>query len=295
MPDARRKGRNPLEALLPRESGPAAHESGLGDSMKEADGKAKLISSSLQRGLMILDAFEYGHQTLGLAELVAMTGLEKTAVQRFTRTLVAAGLLVKDQASRRYSPGPGLLRMGSIYLRGNQLIERATPHILACNRQLGLTVNMGVLDRGALTVVVRAAGHEVVAPNVTLGSSFPWHISAIGQAIVAHLPADEAEGLIGGVRYVPYASGSIMSREELLSRLETIRRNGFAVTHHEIFEGDISVAAPIFDASRRAVAAVNINVVRPGSQLDPEEQRSLARNVSNVASSISMRGPWREK
>lgn len=262
--------------------------------MKEAGGRAKLISSSLQRGLMILEAFEYGQQTLGLTELVAMTGLEKTAVQRFTRTLVAAGLLVKDPASRRYSPGPSLLRMGSLYLRGNQFIERATPHILACNRQLGLTVNMGVLHRGEVVVVVRAAGHEVVAPNITLGSSFSWHISAIGQAIVAHLPTDEAQKLIGDVRYVPYASGSIMSREELVSRLETVRRNGFAVAHHEIFEGDISVAAPIFDASRRAVAAVNINIVRPGSQLEAEEQLTLVQSISNVASTISMRGRWRE-
>lgn len=263
--------------------------------MKDREEKSKLTSSSLQRGLRILDAFEYGHQTLGLVDLVAMTGIEKTAIQRFTRTLVAAGLLIKDPATRRYSPGPGLMRMGAIYLRGNQLIERATPHILAANRQLGLTVNMGVLDRGELTIVIRAAGHEVVAPNVTLGSSFPWHISAIGQSIVAHLPEAEAEELLDGVRYVPYASGSIMSREALAARLEMIRRNGVATTYHEIFEGDISVAAPVLDASRRAVAAININVVRLGSELEPDEQRSLAQTVSNVASSISVRGPWREK
>src|SRR5690606_26053311 len=151
------------------------------------------------------DAFQSGHQSLGLTEIVAMTGLEKTAVQRFIRTLVAAGLLVKDRSSRRHSPGPGMPRLGTIYLRGNQLIERATPHIVACNRQLGLTVNMGVLDRGDVTVAVRAAGHEVVSTNVTLGSSFPWHISAIGQSIVAHLPAGEAESLISDVRFVPYA------------------------------------------------------------------------------------------
>lgn len=262
--------------------------------MKEADGNPKLISSSLQRGLTILDAFQSGHQSLGLTEIVAMTGLEKTAVQRFIRTLVAAGLLVKDQSSRRYSPGPGMLRMGSIYLRGNQLIERATPHIIACNRQLGLTSNMGVLDRGEVTVAVRAVGHEVVSTNVTLGSSFPWHISAIGQSIVAHLPVDEAESLISDVRYVPYASGTILNREALVERLETVRSNGFAVTHHEIYEGDISIAAPVFDASRRAVAAVNINIVRPGRFLAPDEQRTFSQIISNVASSISVRGPWRD-
>lgn len=262
--------------------------------MKEADGNPKLISSSLQRGLAILDAFHPGHQSLGLTEIVAMTGIEKTAVQRFIRTLVGQGLLAKDPSSRRYSPGPGMLRMGSIYLRGNQLIERATPHIFACNRQLGLTVNMGVLDRGDVTIAVRAAGLEVVSTNVTLGSSFPWHISAIGQSIVAHLPVEEAEALIGDVRFVSYASGTIVNREELVERLETVRGNGYAVTHHEIYEGDISIAAPIFDASRRAVAAVNINIVRPGKFLAPDEQLTFSQIIANVASSISVRGPWRE-
>lgn len=262
--------------------------------MSEPEENSRLLSTSLQRGLRILEAFEYGHQTLGLTELVSMTGIEKTAVQRFTRTLVASGLLTKDPTTRRYSPGPGLVRMGSIYLRGNQFIERATPHILACNHRLGKTVNMGVLDRGQITVVIRASGHEVVSPNVALGSSFPWHISAIGQAIVAFLPEEEAEKLIDEVRFVPYASGSLLTREDIVARLHKVRSERIATTHHEIFEGDISVAAPVFDASMRVVAAVNINLVRPGGTLSADEQEALAKTVSNVAGSISVREPWND-
>ena len=260
--------------------------------MKDTDETSKLTSSSLQRGLRVLEAFENGHPTLGLAELARMTGIEKTAVQRFARTLVASGLLNKDPESKRYSPGPGLLRMGAIYLRGNQLVERAAPHIISCNRQHGLTVNMGVLDQGKLTVVVRAAIQEVVAPNVTLGSSFPWHISALGQVIVAHLEKKEAEAMVNAVSFVPYASRTIMSKDALLERLEQIRSTGIASSAHEIFEGDISVAAPIFDAARKPIAGVNINLVRPGHQLEPDELRSLSQIILNVASNISIRGPW---
>ena len=95
--------------------------------MTNASEKPKLFNNSLQRGLQILEAFENGHQTLGLTELVEMTGIEKSAVQRLTSTLVAMGMLLKDARTRRYMPAPGLVRLGSVYLRGNPLIERATP------------------------------------------------------------------------------------------------------------------------------------------------------------------------
>ncbi|HET6520525.1 MAG TPA: IclR family transcriptional regulator C-terminal domain-containing protein, partial [Geminicoccaceae bacterium] len=46
----------------------------------------------------------------------------------------------------------------------------------------------------------------------------------------------------------------------ILERLARARRDGFALADQEVYVGDISVAAPVFDFSGRPVAAVNIAV-----------------------------------
>lgn len=244
---------------------------------------SKLFNSSLERGLQILAAFDRGQRHLGLMQLVEMTGLEKTAVQRFTATLVAMGYLRKDPVTRRYALAPRILRLGASFLRGNPLIERAVPYMLSCNKEIGETVNLATLDGSDIILVGRIPGRNLVSPNVGLGSSFPWQISALGQAIVAFLPKAAREQLVGSVKFVRYASRTIMDKATLLERLESAREHGMVVAQDETFEGDVSIASPVFDAASGVVAAVNVTSPRKTE----EEVASLRRIVRQLAASIS--------
>lgn len=243
----------------------------------------KLFNSSLERGLQILAAFDRGQRSLGLMQLVEMTGLEKTAVQRFTATLVAMGYLRKDPVTRRYALAPRILRLGASFLRGNPLIERAVPYMLSCNKQIGETVNLAVLDGSDVILVARLPGPNLVSPNVGLGSSFPWHVSALGQTMVAFLPKAERERMIEAVTFVRYASRTIMDRAALLERIESARHNGVVVAQDETFEGDVSIAAPVFDAASGMVAAVNVTCPKRPAQ----EVEALLGTVRHLAASIS--------
>jgi DNA-binding IclR family transcriptional regulator len=245
---------------------------------------SKLFNTSLERGLQILAAFDRGQRSLGLMQLVAMTGLEKTAVQRFTATLVALGYLRKDPVTRRYALAPRILRLGASFLRGNPLIERAVPYMLSCNREIGETVNLGVLDESDLIIVARIPGRHLVSPNVGLGSSFPWHVSALGQALVACLPKPERGRLVAAVTFTRFASGTIMDRADLAARLDQGLERGLVVARDETCEGDVSIACPVFDASSQVVAAVGISCPRrPAGDLRDLEGavRALAGAVSS--------------
>lgn len=246
-----------------------------------------LYNSSLARGLSILTIFDEGHRTLGLAQIAEMTGLEKSAVQRFTQTLVDLRYLRKDPQTRRYSLSPRLLRLGSSFLRGNPLIERATPYMLNCNRETKETINLGVLDGDEVTLVARIPGHEVISPNVGLGSSFPWHTSVLGQVIAAYLPPDERDALLENAKFVQYTPRTLMTVDALRERLAQIRQDGFVMSRSEIYEGDISLAAPIVDYSGHVVAAVSIVVLL--SSWTEEKAAHLQPVVGELASAISSR------
>jgi len=249
--------------------------------------KNALHNASLERGLRVLAVFDEGHRSLGLVQIAEMTGLEKSAVQRFTQTLVDLQYLRKDPQTRRYSLSPRLLRLGSSYLRGNPLVERATPYMLNCNRETSETINLGVLDGDEVTLIARVPGREVLTPNVGLGSSFPWHTSVLGQIIAAYLPADALAALVASVKFVRYARYTIMDPEKLHERLAQIRQDGFVMARSEVYDGDISVAAPVADYSGQIVAAVSI-VVLQSSWTEAKAERLLPV-VRELAHAISSR------
>ena len=249
-------------------------------------GKNGLFNSSLERGLRILSIFDQGHTSLGLAQISNKTGIDKSAVQRFTSTLLELGYLRKDSATRHYSLSPRLLHLGSSFLRGNALVERATPYMLNCNKELSETVNLAVLDGADVIIIIRIPSRDVVSPNVGLGSSFPWHVTALGQAIVSHLPPEAQTHLINDVRFHRYASGTLMTKDQLVNRLEHARRSGVVTSVSETFEGDISIASPVFDYSGAVVAAVNIvGMITKWHNKEAERFPPIVRALADMISS----------
>lgn len=78
-----------------------------------------------------------------------------------------------------------------------------------------------------------------------------------------------------------------MSADMLRERLEMIRQSGIVMATSEVYEGDISVAAPIFDYSGQVVAAVSIVVLE--SSWTEEKAAHLQPIVRELANAISSR------
>jgi hypothetical protein len=60
------------------------------------------FSRSLLWGLMVLSCFVAAEGELGVAEVAGMLRMENSTTHRYMSTLLAAGLLQQDPASRRY-------------------------------------------------------------------------------------------------------------------------------------------------------------------------------------------------
>jgi IclR family pca regulon transcriptional regulator len=248
-----------------------------------------LHNSSIVKGLQVLEAFDRGRSPLTLTQLVALTGLEKSAVQRFTATLVRLGYLRKDPVLKAYAPAPRLLHLGTSYLRTSALVERAMPHLLAWSREFGETVNVCELDGQEIVVTYRFGNRQVVSSDIMIGSTMPWYATSVGQAIAAFLPPAKRDLLLAGTRFVRQAQGTITSRTALLERLSAVRRDGFAFAQAESYDEDISMSAPIFGPTGEVVAAASVAVLR--TRWTAEEARERwASHVCQLAKSISWTG-----
>ena len=72
-----------------------------------------------------MNAFLTDGMDLGLSDICRVTGLDKSAVQRFTNTLTQLGYLEKDPRTRRYKHAVKMLDWSVACVRSDRLIQIA--------------------------------------------------------------------------------------------------------------------------------------------------------------------------
>jgi IclR family pca regulon transcriptional regulator len=245
-----------------------------------------LHNASIVKGFRVLEAFDRGRAALTLTQLVEITGLEKSAVQRFTATLVELGYLRKDPVRRHYTISPRLLHLGTSYLRTNPLVERAMPYLLEWSREHNETINLGELDGLDVIISYRFRTRQVVSSDIAIGSRFPWHVTSIGQAVVAFLPEDQRGDLLDRSKLTAHAARTITDKKDLAAKLEQVRQQGYSFCEGESYDEDVSIAAPVFNSEGQVTAAVATAVLL--TKWTPQSAKEkLASSVSLLAKAIT--------
>lgn len=235
---------------------------------RRSNGSDTLFVNSIEKGFCILDAFRQGQRELGLRDLSLkdiseLTGLDKSAVQRFTNTFVILGYLDKDPHSRRYSPANRLVDFYYTYLISNRIAEIAMPRLIEASKVYDTTVNLCELSGNELSYIIRIP-HEKAAYRATVpGRRIPAFYSAGGMAILSAMPEKEAQEILDTSDLKKVTEWTITDREKINDRLIKARENGYDVTMQQGLIHEISTAAPVLDSDGKAIAAIQIPVYMP--------------------------------
>ncbi|MCL6626599.1 MAG: IclR family transcriptional regulator [Alicyclobacillus shizuokensis] len=250
-----------------------------------ADGQEPALRS-LTTALRVLQCFSMEEPELGVTEIALRLGVGKSTVHRILTTLERNGFVRKDEATRRYRLGLSVLTLGGI-LMSNLEIYREGQHLLeSFVNRFDETVHLAVLE-GLSTVYVSKIESKHPVPMLThLGRKNPLHCTSSGKAILAFQEDELIQEVIrrGLTRYT---RTTITDPEQLLLRLEDIRRQGFATSEGELRDGISSVAVPVRDYTRKVMGAVT--VVGPTYRFTPDKVKTLARQLLDVGREISTR------
>ncbi len=160
-----------------------------------------LFVASLEKGFRVLRAFSKGHRELNLrdlslAEIARISGLDKSAAQRFTNTLVQLGYLDKDPQTRRYRPAVGLADFYFAYVLCNRLAESAMPRLIEASKIYNTTVNLCVRDGTEIIYTIRVPNEKATFPATIAGRRMPAYCTAGGVVMLAHSPAETVEDVL---------------------------------------------------------------------------------------------------
>ena len=242
--------------------------SGITKTDKSDPGNDTLFVNSVEKGFRVLRAFRSGQRDLGmrdlsLSQIAQITGLDKSAAQRFTNTLVKLGYLEKDGRTRRYRPALALTEFYYTYVISNQLAEVAMPRLIEMSRVLGTTVNLGEPLDVDVVYTLRIPHHQSYFRATVPGRRTPAFCTAAGLVILANRPQVEVDDILERSTLSPMTQWTVTDPVKIRKLLKKAGRDGFIITQQQSLTHEISAAVPVLNSEGRAIAAVQIPVYMP--------------------------------
>jgi DNA-binding IclR family transcriptional regulator len=245
------------------------------------------VSQSLAKALQILDELGEGPATLD--QLAAKVGVHKTTVLRLLRTLAEDHYVFRD-GSHRYHLGAHIHELSSRGLDQREVRSIAAPRLAAFNREHGRTTHLSELMGSEIVYIDKLESHDNVRMASRIGLRAPVHSTAAGKVLVADLPESRVEALLEQLVFSRATPNTITDSDAYRVELHWVREHGWAHDREENEPSINCVAAPIRDASGRAVAAVSVSV--PDIVLTDDALLELVPSLLSVAESISVDCGW---
>ena len=251
-----------------------------------SENENSLFNQSLEKGLAVLRAFNARQRTMNLAEIAEAAGINKSSAQRMIFTLEALGYVCKNPQSKRFQLTPRVMEIGYNYLAADTLVDVANPFLAELAELTGESTNLTEPVDLEMIYVARFVAPKFIPIHLPIGSRIPMYCTASGRAYLSALSDEGVSEVLAASDLKRHTQHTLTRVDEIVSEIQTIRDNGYAVNLEELYLGDMTIAAPIINSQHKPVASVH--VVAPTSRWTLEEaQRRIAPAVIKCARAIS--------
>ena len=255
----------------------ATTESGL-----NGDGSAARSASVIVNVFDVLRCFTVQEPLQGVTEIAAQVGLHKSSVSRILATLEREGIVERDDLSRKFRLGLGLLAVAGPLLANLDVRRVSLPMLRDLSAATGESTALVLWDGSEAVTVEQVPSAQNIKHTTPLGTRYASPLNASVQVFLAELPDDRARQHIESV-----AAEIGKGVDELLARLGSTRERGFAVNYGDTFSEEVGISAPVRDHRGETVAGVLL--AAPLYRVDEQRLEELGRACARTAAQISAR------
>lgn len=217
-----------------------------------------LFVQSVAKSMGVLEALGARHEPLSLNELAEQAGMDRSTAQRMAHTLAALGYLEKGPSGRGYVLGKKLLERTFDFLRGNPLIERATPILADLQRQTGERVDLSLFDDLSIIYAMRRQSKRETFFATLVGRRIPTYCSSGGRAILSYLPNEKVDDILDRSQLVPLTPKTLTDKAQIKQKIAEAKALHYGVSVEESLLGEIAIGSAILDHHNLPIAAVHI-------------------------------------
>lgn len=238
---------------------------------REVDGTNRGdYSEALERGLLVLTAFDHTDQRLTQAQLARKLDLPRATVRRALLTLAHLGYVIPDD--KAYRLGPKVLTLASAYLTTNPLSHVLQPVCDSLAEKFQTSCTTAVLDGAAAVMIARALPRHTLPIGQGIGFQVPAVRSALGMVLLSGLDEERRHRHL-----VTYSGLDEAAVPALESKIAEVATAGYAYVAHDVEAGFHSTAVPLRRWDGTTVAALNV-----GTNVERMTEREMHESVLPV-------------
>jgi DNA-binding IclR family transcriptional regulator len=245
----------------------------------------------LDRALAIIDMLAGEGPDASLMELSAKLKLHKSTVHRLLMILERHRFVERQGHTGRYQLGLRLFELGSVAISRFNIRDRARLHLQRLVSEVDETVHLCVLDAGEVLYLDKIEPSRSVRMASRIGRRNGVHCSAVGKAMLAHLPEREVDQILEMRGMAPFTSKTIVTPAGLKADLKIVLLRGYAVDNEEAEEGLRCVGAAILGRNGRPLGAISTSA--PSFRLPMEKVPAVAAAVVAAARALSEESGYR--
>jgi DNA-binding IclR family transcriptional regulator len=239
----------------------------------------------VSRAFALLEALALREES-GLVELARGTSLHPSTAHRLLASLIDCGYATQSPASGRYRLSRKVLELA----RGSRALDAdlrdvARAHMEVIRAAVDETTNLVALEGMSAIYVDQVESRRAVRLFAEPGRRVPAHASGAGKAMLAFQEPSVLDRFYASEPWEGLTSRTLTTAAALRDELGLVRARGYAIDDEEYEDGVKCVAAPVFDATGLACAAISVSA--PSARLDRGGLGQLGNLLVRHASEIS--------
>jgi IclR family pca regulon transcriptional regulator len=251
------------------------HEGGQAEDIGAAKAPDKEFMATLAKGLAVLSTFDKARPSMTLSEAALAAGLSRATARRILRTLTELGYV--EQRGRQFSLSSGILRLGFAYLATQNWIEHATPLMRQLSEQFHESCSAAILEGTDIVYVARIPAGRIMSVSLAVGTRLPAFHTALGRIQLGFLDDAELWRRLRSLHIDAYTPSTITDVQALFDRVREDHAQEFSIVDEELERGLRSIAVPIVDRNREAVAGLNLSTHSTRTTRNEMRDRFLPR------------------
>jgi DNA-binding IclR family transcriptional regulator len=241
---------------------------------------ARYSAPALEKGLDIIELLAREERGLSQSEIARAMGRSVGEIFRMLVVLTDRGYVVQDPENDRYGLTTKLFEVAHRTPLINRLTALAGPLMRQLTSVINQSAHLAIVSDDAVLIVgqVDPPGHHVM--SIRMGARIDLWRASSGRVMLAFV---EKERLTELFARVPLPANQ--TEEQLRGELARIRERGHEITDSFTARGIVNIAAPIFDHTGHAIAALTVPHLERYD--DPVSFQTCAGKVIDTANALS--------